>query len=106
MFSIPVANADAERLLSRMKRIKIEKCCSLGARRLENIVCLTKYDPLPPTDVSFRQKACGIRELARRSYKKRECATRDTTKNSEPRPSDSDTELMRKNFSHYFYYHF
>ena len=53
MFSVSVANAEPERLFSRMKHIKTETPCSLGAGRLGNIVrvehegpSLIKHDPL------------------------------------------------------------
>lgn len=46
MFSVPVANAEVERLFSCMKHIKIELFCSLGTGRLENIVRVGREGPL------------------------------------------------------------
>ena len=45
MFSVPVANAEVERLFSCMKHIKTELFCSLGTGRLENIVRVGREGP-------------------------------------------------------------
>ena len=77
-FSVPVANAEVERLFSLMKRIETETRCLLGTRTLENIVHedinhegppLLKYDSLAAIDTWAEQKPPRINQHARRSYK-------------------------------------
>ena len=38
LFTVPVSNAKRERMFSKLKRVKIDFRCSLGTKRLENIL--------------------------------------------------------------------
>ena len=38
LFTVPVSKAKLERMLSKLKRVKINFRCSLGVKRLENIL--------------------------------------------------------------------
>ena len=38
LFTVPVSNAKLERMFSKLKLVKINFCCSLGIKRLQNIL--------------------------------------------------------------------
>ena len=38
LFTVPVSSAKLERILTKLKRVKISFRCSLGIKRLENIL--------------------------------------------------------------------
>ena len=38
LFTVPVSNTELERILTKSKRVKINFRCSLGVKRLENIL--------------------------------------------------------------------
>ena len=54
LFTVPISNAKLERMFSKLKWVKVNFCCSLGVRGLENIFKIMEegnswetYDPMP-----------------------------------------------------------
>ena len=57
LFTVPVSNTKLERILTKLKRFKINFRCSLGVKRLENILRIieeggSSWETFDPMSVS------------------------------------------------------
>ena len=77
LFTVPVSNAKLERILNKLKRVKINFRCSLGVKRLTNILRIMEeegsscetFDPMSIKEWSIDRVRRATEEIGSRSYK-------------------------------------